>query len=79
MFTCPENRPLVNPIPFKIGHSINPVPFPGGFGSMLCLAWSHAASQGKQDKRRWVGEVSPPTQGTRPALGIPWVILPGLG
>lgn len=55
MFTCPENRPLVDPIPFKIGHSVNPIPFLGDFGSMVCLAWSPAVFQGKQEGSEQVG------------------------
>lgn len=44
MLTCPEKRPLVNPIPLKTGHSIHEIPLVGAFGSMVC----HAAFQGKQ-------------------------------
>lgn len=29
MFTCPDNRPLVNPIPYKTGQCGNPIPFLG--------------------------------------------------
>lgn len=62
MFTYPESRPLLNPIPFQIGHTVNPIPVLGAFGSMICLAWSHAAFQGGQGKCRWVGERDPSPQ-----------------
>lgn len=52
-----------------MGHSINPVPCPGGFGCRMCLAWSHAASQGTQDKGRWVGGVSPTSTGDKVSPG----------
>lgn len=51
MLTCPEKRPLVNPIPLKIGHSIHEIPLVGAFGSMVC----HAAFQGKQAESVQVG------------------------
>lgn len=68
MFTYPESRPLLNPIPFEIGHTVNPIPVLGAFGSMICLAWSHAAFQGGQGKCRWVGERDPSPQETSSAL-----------
>lgn len=36
---------------------------------MMCLAWSHAAFQGKQDRCRSVGEVSPTHRGDKVSPG----------